>query len=193
MGKRKRVMEISGSVLRLECEKRLINLYNESHQWLIQVARNVTKQNEEAECLCSELYEYLHLKCNQKIFWGNSYNIMYCSKFLKHRWINKTKKLNRTTYVEEIWDIELDIPYDEEGDRRLEETHIRVMEELKALQTTKMWPAERIFSLYFMSDRTLDKVAKDIGISKSTTFLAVKKIRRHLEKTIDNPFEEKEL
>ena len=125
-------MELSGSVLITECECRLGVLYKESHQWLLNVAQHISGTKENAEDLCSELYEYLHLKCNQKIFWGNSYNIMYCSKFLKHRWINKTKKLNRTTYVEEIWDIELDIPYDEEGDRRLEEAHIRVMEELKA-------------------------------------------------------------
>jgi hypothetical protein len=41
-----------------------------------------------------------------------------------------------------------------------------------------------------MSDRTLDSVAKDIKISKSTTFLAVKKIRQHLKEVINNPYDE---
>jgi predicted DNA binding protein len=34
----------------------------------------------------------------------------------------------------------------------------------------------------------LDKLAKEIGISKSTTFLAVKKIRIYLKEVIENPF-----
>jgi hypothetical protein len=41
-----------------------------------------------------------------------------------------------------------------------------------------------------MSDKTLDEVASDIGISKSTTFLAVKKIRKHLKSVIENPYEQ---
>lgn len=186
-------MEISGSVLITECEGRLTQLCLQSHQWLLNVAQHISGTKENAEDLVSELYEYLHIKCNPKIFWGNSYNIMYCSKFLKHRWLNKTKKLNRTTYVEEIWDTELDVPYDLENDKRLEEAHSKVLCELKGLQKTKMWPAARIFELYYMSDRTLDRVACDIGISKSTTFLAVKKIRRYLQREIQNPFEDKEL
>jgi predicted DNA-binding protein YlxM (UPF0122 family) len=51
-----------------------------------------------------------------------------------------------------------------------------------------MWPQAKIFELYWMSDKTLDRVANDIGISKSTTFLAVRKIRRYLENVIDNPY-----
>ena len=39
---------------------------------------------------------------------------------------------------------------------------------------------------------TLDEVARDIKISKSTTFLAVKKIRRYLNEVIQNPYDEKE-
>ena len=52
-----------------------------------------------------------------------------------------------------------------------------------------MWPQGRIFELYWMSDKTLDSVAKDIKISKSTTFLAVKKVRKYLKEVIDNPFQ----
>ena len=41
-----------------------------------------------------------------------------------------------------------------------------------------------------MSDDTLDEVANKIKISKSTTFLAVKKIRKILKEVINNPFDE---
>lgn len=181
-------MEVTGSV-KIECERRLTNLYHESHSWLIQTANKVTRNREESEDLISELYEYLHKKCNPKLFWGpTSYNLQYCSRFIKHRYINKTKKLNRTTYVEEIFDTELEIPYDTEQDLAMQKAYEDVMNELKQLEKTKMWASSKIFQLYWCSDKTLDKLANEIGISKSTTFLAVKKIRIYLKSVIENPF-----
>ena len=182
--------EVTQSVER-ECERRLTNLHNESHNWLLQSAKRVTKNTEEAEDLVSELYQYLHIKKNVKLWWGeNSYNLLYCSKFLKCRYINKTKKLNRTTYVEDIWDTEMDIPYDTEQDLAMQKAYDDVIQELKKLERTKMWASSKIFSLYWCSDKTLDKLAKEIGISKSTTFLAVKKVRVYLKEVIENPFNE---
>ena len=58
--------------------------------------------------------------------------------------------------------------------------------ELKQLEKTKMWPQSKIFQLYWMSDKTLDEVADDIGISKSTTFLAVRKIKKYLNCLLEN-------
>ena len=179
----------SGSIQQCECERRLIGLYNESNNWLISSAKKVTKNKEEAEDLVQELYIYLHEKCNHKLFWGaNTYNLFYCNKFLHSRFMNKTKKLNRTTYVEEVYDIREDVPYDEENDLQVQRAHELVIAELKHLEKTKMWASSKIFQLYWMSDKTLDTVANDIGISKSTTFLAVKKIRKYLEEVIENPF-----
>ena len=180
----------SGSLC-IECNRRLTNLYNESHKWLLSEAKKITKHNEESECLVSELYEYLHTKCNPKIFWGdNSYNLFYCNKFLHSRFMNKVKKLNRTTLVEVMPDREDDIEYDTEYDIKLQTAHEEVIRELKKLEVTRMWPQGKIFTLYWMSDKTLDEVAKDIKISKSTTFLAVKKVRKYLKEVIENPFNE---
>lgn len=179
---------ISGSI-ELTSERRLTNLYNESHNWLLRVAKNISGTTQNAEDLVSELYEYLHIKQNPKINWGDSYNIMYCSRFLLHRWINKTKKLNKISYVEEVFDNTIEIEYDVEADRKLEIAHNEVISELKKLSKTKQWASGRIFELYYMSDCTLDEVASDIGISKSTTFLAVKRIRKHLRAVINNPYE----
>jgi len=178
----------SGSLC-IECNRRLTNLYNESHTWLLSEAKKITKHREESECLVSELYIYLHEKCNPKIFWGDdSYNLFYCNKFLHSRFMNKVKKLNRTTLVEVMPDKEEDEEYDIEYDLRLQEAHEEVVRELKKLEVTRMWPQGKIFTLYWMSDKTLDEVAKDIKISKSTTFLAVKKVRKYLKEVIDNPF-----
>jgi RNA polymerase sigma factor (sigma-70 family) len=154
------------------------------------MARNVTKDTDNAEDLVQDLYIYLAEKCNPAIFWGNSYNIMYCQQFLKHRWINKTKKNSKMIYKEEIYSDEVDLPYNEDKDMEIQKAFDNVMTELKHLETTKMWPQSKIFQLYWMSDKTLDEVAKDIKISKSTTFLAVKKIRQHLKEVINNPYDE---
>lgn len=185
----------SGSIQQCECERRLIGLYNESHKWLVSSAKKVTKHQEEAECLVSELYEYLHIKCNSKLFYGeNTYNLYYCNKFLHSRFINKTKKLNRVRNVGLIgqdyspWEEQDEIVYDEEKDLQIQKAHQEVLDELNRLKITKMWPQAKIFELYWMSDKTLDEVATDTKISKSTVFLAVKKVRRYLKEVIDNPF-----
>lgn len=183
----------SGSIQQCECERRLVGLFNESNGWLISSAKKITKNKEEAEDLVQELYIYLHEKCNPKLFWGdNSYNLFYANKFLHSRFMNKTKKLNRTTYVEEVYDTQLDVPYDEEYDLRLQQAHEEVLDEIKRLKRTKSFASAMIWEMYWMSDDTLDEVAKKINISKSTTFLAVKKVRKYLEQVIENPFDVKE-
>ena len=179
----------SGSLQCSECERRLTNLYNESHSWLLQSAKKITKNVEESEDLVMELYEYLHLKCNPKLFWGkDSYNIFYCNKFLHSRFMNKTKKLNRISYVEDIWNNDEDVPYDIEKDLEIQKAHQQVLDEISALKKRKGFASAMIFELYWMSNDTLDEVARKIGISKSTTFLAVKKVRKYLKEVIDNPF-----
>ena len=182
----------TGSIDYCNCEKRLDGLYRESHIWLVKEAKKLTKHTEAAEDLVSELYVYLLEKCNPKIFWGvNTYNLFYCNKFLHSRWMNKVKKLNRTTLKEHIDTEEVDIPYDTEWDLQVLETHHQIVSELKQLQQTRMWPQARIFQLYFESDDTMESLAKKIGISKSTTFLAIKKIRGYLKSVIPNPNEKK--
>lgn len=180
----------SGSIQQCECERRLIGLYNESHNWLLSSAKKITKHQQESECLVSELYEYLHIKCNPKLFYGeNTYNLYYCNKFLHSRFMNKVTKLNRTSYgfSETTIDIEEE-EYDIEKDIQLEKAHKEVMEMVKSLAITKHWPQARIWELYWCSEDTLDEVAKKTKLSKSTIFLAVKKIRKMLAQTIDNPF-----
>lgn len=182
----------SGSIQHSECERRLIGLFNESNSWLIAAAKKITKNREEAEDLVQELYIYLHEKCNVKLFWGdNTYNLFYCNKFLHSRFMNKTKKLNRVKLMGDYtaWEEQDEIIYDEERDLQIQRAHEQVLHELRELEKTRMWASSKIFTLYWMSEKTLDEVAKDIGISKSTTFLAVKKIRKYLEQVIDNPFD----
>jgi DNA-directed RNA polymerase specialized sigma24 family protein len=181
------INDITSSIAE-ECEKRLDTLYRESHTWLLQVSYNITKNREESEDLTMELYEYLIKKQNPKIFYLKSYNLMYCMAFLKHRWINKTKKLNRITYVGEFQTNEPDEVYDVDRDIAIMKAHEEVQSEIKRLKKTKHFAPAMIYEMYWASEDTLQELADKIGISKSTCFIHIKKIRQHLKKVIDNPF-----
>ncbi len=176
------------SSLAIECSKRLETLYKESYTWLLQVSYNITKSKEESEDLVGDLFEYLHRKQNKKLFYLNSYNLMYCMAFLKHRWINKTKKLNRIDYCEEFNTNEGEKEYDVDKDIAIMRAHEEVMEEIQRLKKTKHFAPAMIWEIYWTGDDTLQEVADKIGISKSTTFIHIKRIRQHLKKIIKNPF-----
>jgi DNA-directed RNA polymerase specialized sigma24 family protein len=186
----KMLNEVTGSI-EMECERRLTNLYIQSHTWLLQVSYNICKSYTDSEDLVSMLYEYLHNKKNPKLFWKeDSYNLIYCMKFLQHRWLNQTKKKNRIKYIGEIHcDDETQFEeYDVQKDIDIMETYDRVKEELNRLKGTKMWTSAKLYELYWYSDKNLNEVADAIGISKSTTFLAIRKIRTHMKEILDNPF-----
>lgn len=180
--------EVSQSIQQ-QCDKRLTTLYNQSHTWLLQASYNICKSFEESEELVSDLYVYLAKECRQNIWWGESYNLIYCQKFLRHRWYNRVEKLKRYSYTDNhlIMDDTLE-EYDEGRDEDVMRAYEEVINELKQLQTTRLWPAARLYEMYWMSEDNLNEVAKKIGISKSTTFLSIKKIRNHMKNTINNPF-----
>jgi DNA-directed RNA polymerase specialized sigma24 family protein len=177
------------SSMQEQCNKRLDTLYRESHTWLLKASYNICKSMIESEELVSDLYVYLSKECREKLWWGNSYNLIYCQKFLKHRWYNRAEKVGRYVHIGDIsiMDKQLEI-YDEERDIAVMQAYENVMQELKDLQVTKLWPQARLYEMYWCSDDTLNEVAQKINISKSTTFLAIKKIRKHMQGVIDNPF-----
>jgi DNA-directed RNA polymerase specialized sigma24 family protein len=180
--------EVSGS-LQYECEKHLTNLFNQSHVWLLKASYNVCKSREEAECLVSDLYEYLHKKCNPKIFWGESYNLMYCLQFIKHRWINKTSKLNRVKYVGVVeCNNNTSEEYDYQKDEDIMKAYDDVKREIDRLKKTKQFASAMIYEHYWFSEDNLNEVSDKIGISKSTTFIHIKKVKQHMKEFIDNPF-----
>lgn len=172
--------------LECECSKRLEVLYNTRHRWLVSEANKLTNNIEDAQDLVSTLYQYLMEKCNPKIFWEDSFNIFYCNKFIHSRFCNlaKKNKLNISTDVFEDFELE---SYDIEKDERFQKAYDEIINSIQELQKTKLWPKAKIFELYWNSDDTLEETSKKIGISKSTTFIAVKEIKKWLKNNIDNP------
>lgn len=177
--------------IQLENNKRLETLHKQSHNWLLAVAFNLSKDTNVAEELVCELYLYLAERCNPSLWYLNTFNLMYCHSFLKSRFLNKIKSDKRKTEFTSEHD-DVDTEYDIDNDQKLEETYNAVVCELKSMEKTKQWASSKLYQLYaFDKDMTLERLASEIGISKSTAFLQTKKAKVHLRTTIPNPFRSK--
>jgi DNA-directed RNA polymerase specialized sigma24 family protein len=168
---------------------RLSNLYKQSHKWLLSVAYNTTKDKTQAEELVSDVYLYLAERINPKLWWGvDSFNLMYLRAFIQTRWLNKIKVQKRLTSISPHYDT-IEEEYDVEFDKSLDIAFNQVIEELKDMERTSKWPSSKLYQLYALNDEmTLEKLSSEIKLSKSTVFLQVKKCKKHLKDTIQNPF-----
>ena len=179
-----------GSRKHKELIRRMDILYRKHYVWLLQASINITKNKEKAEDLIGDLTLYLMEKGDETIYYKDSFNLLYCHRFLSTRWINQVNRNKRIEYTSHQPSVTIpDEVYNTEEDERIMEAYESVQEELQRLTKTRMWPQERLFSLYHMSDDTMLEVANKIGLSKSTVFMSLKKIREHLKNNIQNPFQ----
>lgn len=155
----------------------------------MQVAWNISQNGDTASDLVSELYLYIAEKGNPNIWWGaDGYNMMYLYSFIKSRYINGYKQTRKWTHLNDNYDVP-DTPYDEELDIQIQQTYEGIQKEITDLQQTKMWSSARLAEIYLFDDEmTLERLSKEIGISKSTSFLNVKKVKTHLRNKYKNPF-----
>lgn len=82
-----------------------------------------------------------------------------------------------------------DTEYDIDLDESIMDAYDAVMNEIQRLKRTKGFSSAMIYEIYWTSDDTLQEVADKIGISKSTVFTHLKKVRQHMKSIIKNPFE----
>ena len=176
----------SGS-LELEIQTRLGVLFTKHDDWLQAVSYNLANNKSVSQDLVQDLYLYLAEKKNPKLFFQDSFNLLYCHNFLRSRWINLVKRENKKVYPQKWRDAE-DIPYDTESDKNNQELFELIKEEIKQLQGTPMWSSAKIYELYTFSDKTMEELSVDIGISKSTTFLNVKKIKQHFKNKFNDKY-----
>ncbi len=90
------------------------------------------------------------------------------------------------------WMDRVDEEYDDTLDRRIDEEYDKIVNELKEMKTKKGWSSAFLFEMYYFSDKTMDELAEEIGLSKSTVFLNTKKVKEHFRKTLNNPFRKEE-
>lgn len=175
-----------------ENTKRLEVLYRESHQWLLAATFNIVKDKDTAEDLVGELYIYLGERVNPSLWWGKSFNVMYCYAFVKSRFLNKIKRDKKISYQANTESDISDSEYDIESDERIDKAYNQVIDELKSMERTKLWPASKLAQLYFFDDKmTLEKLSAEIKICKSTSFTQIKRAKKHLREVVENPFRSK--
>lgn len=181
-------MICSGSIE--ENNTRLKVLYKNHNSWLQSVAYNLSTDNDITKDLVQELYFYLANKVNPNLWYLDSFNLKYCHSFLQSRYINLVKREGKNVYPMS-WKEKEDVPYDEEWDNLITNTYESLEDEVKRLQSTPMWASAKIYEMYAFGDTTMEKLSEEIGISKSTTFLNIKKVKEHLKEQIKNPFNER--
>lgn len=174
-----------------ENNKRLELLFRKHNTWLRQVCWNICKDEEMVNDLVSELYLYLAENGNENLYYSDgTFNLGYCNSFLKSRFINKVKVQNRHVEYEPDTDIEEEY-YDEEYDSSLENAYDGIKKEFKRLQSTDKWASAKIAELYYFGKgTTIEKLAEEIGVSKSTIFLHIKSMKQHIRNEVTNPFKD---
>jgi DNA-directed RNA polymerase specialized sigma24 family protein len=180
---------VSGSI-EWENHFRLDILAKNHHNWLVACAKNIANDLELAHDLVGDLYLYL-TKPNPKIWYKDSFNLVYCRSFLSSRFLNFKKRSKRMCSLTPWLDKE-DEEYDDTLDKKIDVEYDRLIEELKGMKARKGWSSAMLFELYYFSDKTMDQLADDIGLSKSTVFLNTKKVKEHFKRTLNNPFSKDE-
>lgn len=178
---------IENSSLELETRSRLHHLFVSHSSYLNGVAQSLTKDKEQAQELVSDLHLYLLEKPNANIWYSTSYNLHYCRLFLKSRFINKVKKKPHNVSIHDDWNIK-DEEYDMEKDDKFQKAWDTLLEEMDSMKREKGWSSIMLFEHYMMSDKTLEEVSKEIGVSISTTYTHVKRAKEALKERINNPF-----
>ena len=174
--------------IQTENNKRLDVLFRKSHGWLSAVAYNLSKDKEIADELVGELYLYLAEKCNPSLWYLESFNLMYAHAFLSSRFLNRIKADKRNVPISDTYD-EVESEYDVDADAKLEDVYNKMVDELKRLERTRLWAPSKIYQMYaFDKEMTIEKLASELKLSKSTVYLNCKKIKKHLKDNLDNPF-----
>lgn len=153
-------------------------------------AYNITKNEVVAEDLVQDLYVYLGEKSREKLWYKDSFNLLYCINFLQTRFLNKVKRDKKIMYTADIKDNIIDTDYNTEFDEKLDRAYAEVLIEVKNLHNTNMWTSSKLYEIFWITNpqMTLKELSEKIGISNSTSFIHIKKVKEYLKQNIENPF-----
>jgi len=173
-----------------ENSDRLDVLYRKHHKLFMGTAYNITKNEVVAEDLVQDLYLYLGEKSREKLWYKDSFNLLYCINFLQTRFLNKVKRDKKISYTADIKDNIVDTDYNTEFDEKLDKAYEQVLIEVKNLHNTNMWTSSKLYEIFWVTNptMTLKELSETIGISNSTSFIHIKKVKEYLKQNIENPF-----
>lgn len=180
----------------MEREVTVEHFFVSNSVWLSQCTYNLTKDQTKAEDLVQDvmvtILELPEDRFNNIRFGESSLNMLYIYRSLKNRYINQVKKLkaNSTVELNDNVEIEVDIASD------IFETKFDVLnKEINAYldeleTTTDGWFRAKLFRLYLTSGKSMDQLAKDTKISKSTIFTTIRNVRIELKDKFENQYKE---
>ena len=163
-------------------------VYNNHHTWLMQVAYNLTQDQENATDLVQELYVYLlEMKDIGKIRYNNTVNLYYLYKALKSKFLNQIKHNKKITLlpVEEDYLNIQDLEYDEDKDNEFEHM-LKVTHNL--LEVEVHWFDAKLLQTYINEDHSIASLHVATGISKSSIWTSLDKTRKYIK----NSYEQKD-
>lgn len=170
-----------------ETKKRLDILHRNHYGWLYAVGFKVSKSKDVTEDLIQELYVYLSERDSADLYYKDSFNLQYCRTFILSRFYNLIKVENRWSEIPLNYDEE-DRPYDIEHDLKIEEGYNDLIKELDKMKKMKGWSSAMLAEMYWLGNMTFEQLSNEIGISKSTAFLNVRKVKERLKENLKNPF-----
>ena len=169
--------------------KRLDVLHRKHYQWLYSVGFKISKSSNTTEDLIQELYIYLLERDDKELYYEDSFNLQYCRTFILSRFYNLVKVENRWDTISADYDEE-ETPYNEEFDMKVEKAYNDLIKELEYMKKMKGWSSAMLAELYWFGNMTFEELASEIGISKSTAFLNVRKVKERLKEKLNNPFKD---
>ena len=169
--------------------KRLDVLHRKHYQWLYSVGFKISKSQITTEDLIQELYIYLLERDDKELYYEDSFNLQYCRTFILSRFYNLVKVENRWDTISADYDEE-ETPYNEEFDMKVEKAYNDLIKELESMKKMKGWSSAMLAELYWFGNMTFEELASEIGISKSTAFLNVRKVKERLKEKLNNPFKD---
>lgn len=161
-------------------------VYDNHHNWLLQVGFNFCQDREKAEDLVQELYVYLlEMKDIGKIGYNSTVNLFYLYKILKSKFLNQIKQNNKITVLaieEDYLNIE-DLEYDEDKDREFE-SMLKTTKHL--LESEIHWYDSKLLMTYINEKHSIASLHKATGISKSSIWTSLTKTKGYIKNSYDN-------
>ena len=148
-------------------------IYTENIVWLKQVCNNFSDSKSEAEDLLQDvLLKLLEMENIEKLKFGDSLNLFYVYKMIRSIALTNKKKTQSFSELEDI--VAVDTEYDLDSDIDTE-TKLGIIDEVLS---KAHWYDAKLFQTYFEEDHSLTSLAEATGISRSSVYNTISKVKR---------------
>ena len=167
-------------------KNKLIEDFIKNHNsWLYAVCFNLTKDRNDADDLLQETYTRLLELPEAKIeairFGENDLNTYFMYRMIKNYFINQTKSKKESYTDTEVYgndaDNDTNLQFEDDYDALMG----KIEGELDSMEKdSSKWFDARLLKVYLEEGHSIDSLAKQTNISRSTIFTSLKRVRTYL-------------